>query len=300
MARYSIVGASGTVGAALLRSLPALLSDGDTIQAATSNHAKAGRSVDGVAWVHLDLVTGEGRDAALAGVDRLFMLSPPGHADQERLLAPLISEAAQRGLQKIVLMTALGVDASDGPLRRVELALERSGVPFNVLRPNWFMQNFHTFWRHPIVTTSSLPLPAGTAPVSFIDARDIGEVAARLLVDDRHAGRAFELTGPQALTHAEAAQVLSEAVGRRIAYLDVEPAVFHRDLVAAGLPADYADLLVQLMAFVKAGYNARVSPDVEALLGKPARSLAAYAREFRDTLAAGPGGYGRQPLQTVT
>jgi uncharacterized protein YbjT (DUF2867 family) len=286
MARYSIVGASGTVGSALLHSLSGLIAAGDTIQAITSDRAKAGRNVDGVSWVHLDLATGEGLTAALAATDRLFLLAPPGHPDQDRLLLPLISEAKRRGLQKVVLMTASGVESSDGPMRRVELALESSGLPFNIVRPNWFMQNFHTFWRHPIVTQSALPLPAGDAPVSFIDGRDIGEVAARLLVDDHHSGRAFELTGPQALTHAEAAQVLSEAVGRKITYTDIEPPVFHADLVAAGLPSDYADLLVQLMAFVRAGYNARVTQDVEAVLGKPARSLAAYARDFRGALAS--------------
>ncbi len=286
MARYSIVGASGTVGASLLHTLPGLLERGDTIQAITGDRAKAGRTVDGVQWVHLDLVTGEGLAPAFAAVDRLFLLSPPGHPDQERLLAPLIAEAARRGLQKVVLMTALGVEASDGPMRRAELALERSGVAFNLLRPNWFMQNFHTFWRHSIVTQDILPLPAGTAPVSFIDARDIGEAAARLLVDDRHSGRAFDLTGPEALTHAEAAQILSEAVGRTITYVDIDPPTFRGNLVAAGLPAAYADLLVELMAFVKAGYNARVTGDVETILGKPARSLAAYAGEFKGALAS--------------
>ena len=285
MTRYSIVGATGTVGTPLLHSLAGLIAAGDSIQAITSDRAKAGRSVDGVAWVHLDLATGEGLVPALANTDRLFLLSPPGHADQDRLLNPLIAEATRRGLQKVVLMTALGVDASDGPMRRVELALERSGLPHAIVRPNWFMQNFHTFWRHGIVTHDTLALPAGAAAVSFIDARDIGEVAARLLVDDRHARRAFDLTGPQAHTHAEAAQILSAAVGREIHYVDIDPAQFHRDLVAAGLPGDYADLLVQLMAFVKAGYNARVSPDVETLLGRPARTLAAYARESKDALA---------------
>jgi uncharacterized protein YbjT (DUF2867 family) len=89
-------------------------------------------------------------------------------------LGRLIDEARARRLEKVVLMSAMGADADpSAPLARAEQHLIASGLPWNVIRPNWFMQNFHTFWLHGITHANAVQLPTGTAKGSFIDARDI-------------------------------------------------------------------------------------------------------------------------------
>lgn len=142
MKRYLVVGASGSVGSDIVKRLRA---QGAGVRATTSRKSAAGTK-DGVEWVHANLASGEGVTQALDGVARAFFLAPPGYADQHALLSPLIAEAARRGLEKAVLMSAMGANAVDTtPFRRAEIALERSGVPYNIIRPNWFMQNFNTF-----------------------------------------------------------------------------------------------------------------------------------------------------------
>ena len=137
-------------------------------------------------------------------------MAPPGYVPQDHLLLPLIAQAKAAGVQKVVLMTAMGADAApDTPLRKAELALEASGIAWNTVRPNWFMQNFHTFWLHGIREQGRILLPTGTARGSFIDARDIADVAAELLLGEAHMNQAFDLTGSEALNHDEVAAVLS-------------------------------------------------------------------------------------------
>ena len=161
-----IVGASGTVGSELVRLLKA---DGYQTRAITSQKTKVGPG-----QVYANLATGESLSAAFEGVDRAYLLSPPGYADQYKILSPLIQEAKRRGLKKVVLMTAMGANANEAsPLRRAEVELEKSGLTYNIIRPNWFMQNFNTFWVQGIREQHVIALPAGTARTSFIDARDI-------------------------------------------------------------------------------------------------------------------------------
>jgi uncharacterized protein YbjT (DUF2867 family) len=150
--------------------------------------------------VQADRVTGAGLRAAFDGADRAFLLSPPGHVNQDELLGPVIDEARARGLKKVVLMSAMGANADEAaPLRKAEKQLEASGLPYNIIRPNWFMQNFNTFWLQGIVEQATVALPVGTAKGSFIDARDIAAVARKLLTSDTFANRDFDLTGPTAL-----------------------------------------------------------------------------------------------------
>ncbi|MBN8494643.1 MAG: NAD(P)H-binding protein, partial [Burkholderiales bacterium] len=223
-----------------------------------------------------------GLDAALEGADRAFVLSPPGYADQEALLAPVIERARARGLQKLVLMTAMGADADEAaPLRKAERRLEASGLAYNILRPNWFMQNFHTFWLHGIVTQDTIALPVGQAKGSFIDARDIAAVAARLLAGDAHANLAFDLTGAEALDHDQVAAILSREVGRTIRFQDIAPEAMLQGLVGAGLPLDYAEFLVLILGFFKAGYAERSTDAVQRITGRAPRRFEAYARDHR-------------------
>ena len=166
-------------------------------------------------------------------------------------------------------------------MRQAELALERSGLAWNVIRPNWFMQNFHTFWLHGIVTQQAIRLPVGDARTSFIDARDIAAVAAALLVRRDLDNQAFDLTGGEALTHAEVAALLSTALGRAIRFDDITPEEMRPGLLAAGLPADYTEFLLLILSFLKLGFAARTTPHVEAITGKRPRTFAQYAHDYR-------------------
>lgn len=269
-----VVGASGTVGSEIVRLLKA---DGARVRTTTSRKPQAGTE-----QVHLNLATGEGLSAAFEGVDRAFFLSPPGYADQYALLSPLVKEAQRRGLKKVVLMTAMGVNASDSiPFRRVELDLEKSGLNYNIIRPNWFMQNFNTFWVRGIREQGQIRLPAGNAKTSFIDARDISGVAAKLLVSDEFARQDFDLTGPKAVDHAEVAAAISKRIGKTITYQDVDPSELKTGLLAAGLPADYVEFMLVIMGYLREGYSARVTDNVQKILGRAPIPLEQYVADHR-------------------
>ena len=275
MSRILVVGASGTVGSELSRMLA---DQGETVVKTTS------RAATGADQVRVDLVSQAGVKAAFEGVDRAFLLSPPGHPNQEALLAPLIDEAQARGLKKVVLMTAMGANADENtPMRKAERRLEASGLAYNIIRPNWFMQNFNTFWLHGIQSAGQIFLPVGSAKGSFIDARDIAAVAARLLTSDAFANRDFDLTGSRALDHAEVAAILTKATGRAIGYTDITPEAMHQGLLGAGLPKDYADLLLMLLGFFKAGYAERTTDAVRQVTGQAPRTIEQYAQDYRNS-----------------
>ncbi len=273
MSTILVVGATGTVGSELSR---LLASAGHTVRKATS---RAPTEPD---QVHLNLLTGDGIDAAFKGVDRAFFLAPPGHSRQDLLLNPLVDAAAAHGLQKVVLMSAMGANADEAaPLRVAERHLEASGLAYNIIRPNWFMQNFNTFWLHGILSQGQILLPVGQAKGSFIDARDIAAVAAALLVSERFNGQDFDLTGPEALDHQQVAAVLTQASGKDIGYTDISPEQMREGLLAAGLPADYAEFLLLILGYFKAGYAERKTDAVQLITGQAPRSVAQYAADYK-------------------
>jgi uncharacterized protein YbjT (DUF2867 family) len=273
MSRILVVGASGTVGSEIARLLAA---QGQDVVKATS------RAPTAPDQARLDLVSRSGLDEAFNGVDRAFLLSPPGHVNQHELLQPLIDAARSRGLKKVVLMTAMGANADDSaPLRRAEKQLEASGLPYNIIRPNWFMQNFNTFWIHGILQQGKISLPVGSAKGSFIDARDIAAVAARLLTSDNFANRDFDLTGPAALDHDEAAAILSRETGRSITFQDIPPAAMLDGLLSAGLPRPYAEFMLLILGYFKAGYAQRTTDAVTQIVGRAPGSFEQYAKDYR-------------------
>lgn len=273
MSTILVVGASGTVGSALASLLE---SAGHTVRRATS------RAPQAEGQVQLDLQTQAGSAAALAGADAAFVMAPPGHVRQDLLLKPFIDQARAAGVAKLVLMSAMGANAFEAaPLRQAELHLERSGLAWNVIRPNWFMQNFSTFWLHGIQTQGKILLPTGTAKGSFIDARDIAAVAAALLSSSSFDRQAFDLTGPEALDHAQVAAVLSQVTGRPIVYEEIAPQALRPGLLQAGLPADYADFLLMILAAFKEGHAERTTDAVQAITGRAPGTLLQYAQDYR-------------------
>lgn len=283
MTRTLVIGATGTVGSAVVHEL---VQRGIPVRAVSSRAAAAPATpappATGVEWVRADIVSGDGVSEAFDGVSRAFVFAPPGHANQHELLIPLVARAKRAGLEKVVLMTAFGANANpEAPLRIAELALEASGLNYNILRPNWFMQNFNQAWLPGILASGKVHLPVGDAKASFIDTRDIGAVAARLLAEPGFDREAIDLTGPAALSVADAVAELSNAAGVTIGYEAITPEAMRAALLGAGLPAAYADFLVLIMGFLAAGYNAAVTDVVRRVLGRDPIAFARYAQDHR-------------------
>ena len=268
-----VIGASGQIGVTLADLLAA---QGQTVRRATS------RAPSRPGDVQVDMATREGLAAALAGADQLFLMCPPGVANQHELLIPAIDAAQAAGVRKVLMLSAMGANADDSiPLRRAELHLERAGLAWNVIRPNWFMQNFHTFWLHGIQTQGQIFLPVGHAKGSFIDTRDIAAVAAKLLSSDDFVNAAHDLTGSESLDHTQVAAILSAAAGRTIGYTDIPQDAMRQGLLGAGLPADYAEFLLVILGAFKAGYSERITDGVQRITGKAPIRLEQYAQDFK-------------------
>lgn len=266
-----VLGATGNVGQPLVAELVA---KGEKVKAAS----RSGKPVAGAEGVLFDFTDASTFGPVLEGVDRAYVLAPTGTLDILGTLMPFLKLAVERKV-KVVLQSVFGVDADDSiPYRQVELFLERSGVPYVILRPNWFTDNFQIFWLEGI-KHGVIAVPAGEGKSSFIDVRDIASSAAAALTSSKFDGQAFNLTGPEALSYDDAAVLLSKASGRTIAYTASSDADFIAMLTNAGVPQAYAEFLASIFHPVREGWTAAVSNAVQTLTGKAPRSVEAYAKE---------------------
>jgi uncharacterized protein YbjT (DUF2867 family) len=227
-----------------------------------------------------------GWDRVLDGVTALYLVP----LDGERLTRPFLARAGERGVRRVVLLSGRGADIpgylpGDNPLGTTHLdgeaALRESGLAWTVLRPGWFTQNFTEGFFAEAVRTGELRLPAGDGAVPFVDAEDIAAVAVAALTGEGHTGRAYELSGPRALTFAQAAAELSAASGRPLRYVPVSVAEFVRDQTASGVPEPEARWTAELFAPILRGEEERLSAGVRQALGRE-------PRDFADALRA-PG-----------
>lgn len=272
-----VYGAQGMVGHELV---DRLLTAGHEVFAGSRTPQK-GKKAPGLTWVPADAMNPALGTEVLEKVDRAFFISPPGFTDQFSVLNPWLENAKAVKLGKFVLMTAMGVEHAppEAPFRRLELALESSGLDWNILRPNWFMQNFQTFWISGILKDKKIYFPGGQAKASFIDARDIAAAAAALLLKDDHKNKALNITGPRAVSHDEVAAILSGATGLAISYVDISPEDFKAGLLSAGVPEDYAGFLVYIAGALKDGHASAVLGTVKDITGKEATSFEQYAKD---------------------
>jgi len=199
-----------------------------------------------------------------------------------------VDEAKRAGVKRIVKLSVIGA-AAEGFIfarwhRAVEKYIEASGLAWTFLRPNGFMQNVVNYMGETIRSQSAIYSPAGNAAASHIDARDIGAVGARVLTEKGHDGKAYELTGPAALTDGQIAEILSRVLGRTIRYVPISPEQYKQAAVAAGTPEGYADALVDLYRYYAEGKAAVVTPAVRELTGRDPTPFEQFARDHADKL----------------
>jgi len=273
-----VTGASGTVGSEVVKAL-----GGRSAGVRAGYRTRPQNVPAGVESVKLDYERPDTIRPALQGVDTLFLLS--NTVDPER---KVVDEAKRAGVKRIVKLSVIGA-AEEGFTfarwhRAVEKYIEASGLGWTFLRPNGFMQNVVTYMGETIRSQSAIYSPAGNAAASHVDARDVGAVGARVLTDKGHEGKAYELTGPAALTYGQIAEILSRVLGRTIGYVPISPEQYRQAAVAAGTPEGYADALVDLNRYYLEGKASVVTPSVRQLTGRDAIPFEQFARDYADKL----------------
>jgi uncharacterized protein YbjT (DUF2867 family) len=272
-----VTGATGTTGRELVA---ALLRRGAPVRALVRDAAR-GRDLlgDGVEFVEGDFDRPETVAAAFDGVERVYVLTPP-HPQQAVWERGVLAGAGRAGVGLVVRHSLQGADDAS-PMaaarlhRQSERELEASGLPFVILRPNFFDQTF----AGGMVVQGAMYTAAGDGRVSFVDARDVAEAAAAVLTGEGHEGRTYTLTGPEALTFAEAAAVIGEVTGRPVQHVDVPAEQLAAGMAQAGVPDWLAQDIAALQTAYAAGAGSEVTDDVRTLTGRDPRPFREFVRE---------------------
>lgn len=278
-----ITGASGNVGKEVLNQIA---QTGARIRAAYQSPAKAG-APSGVEIAIVDFNKPDTLKAALKGVDRVFLVGPPT-AQLPALERKAVDVFAGAGIRQLVKLSAMGGRGATFTRQHAESEdyILASGIPYTFLRPNGFMQNFINYNGQTINTQNAFYGSEADGRVSHIDIRDIGAVAVRVLTEDGHLGKAYTMTGPQALTNTEIAQKISAAAGREIRFVNLPPADLKRALLSAGLPEWNADALVDLQRLYREGKAAAITHDVEQIVGRKPIAFEQFLEDHRDAFQA--------------
>jgi uncharacterized protein YbjT (DUF2867 family) len=275
MKNILVTGATGSLGRAMVAVLKA---KGFAVRAAARNPAKLAFP-PGVTTVAFDYTNRASHAPALAGIEGLVLISPPLDPEVPAKVNPVIDAAKAAGIRHIVMVSAIGVDAVEGaPLRLVERHLMASGVPYTILRPNFFMENFSTGFLAPMVKGGGIYLAAENAKTSFISVADIAAVAA-VAFQEGLAGKEYTLTGPEALDHTAVTALISQATGKTVAYHAIPEEAMLAGMRGAGMPESAVQYAGMLYGATRAGYTAGVTPQVETLLKRKPTTFATFAQQ---------------------
>lgn len=277
--RILVTGASGNTGSAVVDNLRAA---GALIRTATPAELVS-PDVEHVLFDWADPAT---HPAALAGVERVYLIAPVGVADPVRLVEPFLDQALRTGVRRVVFLSSSAIEPGDPGLGKVDALVRARAPEWAVLRCAWFMQNF--VGTHPLADaireSGEIVTACGDGRLAFVDARDIGAAAAALLVADAAPQGELFVTGPEPLSYGDAAALVSEAIGRTVRHVSVSVEARATQYVDGGYDTDFASALAELDRAVRDGEQHFVSDTVERLTGRPPRSLRNFLAEHKGEL----------------
>jgi uncharacterized protein YbjT (DUF2867 family) len=223
---------------------------------------------------------------ALRGIERVYLIAPT--TEQLFAIEQLWAEEARKaGVRYVVKQSEIGADPrSLSPLLqhhgRAEEAIRTSGVPYTILRTLYFMQNFGPMYAHSILTSGMIYAPLANARISYVDARDVGAVAAHLLTEEGHQGQEYEVTGPEALSGGQLAELFSAVLGVPVRYTAISDEEAQEALLQR-YPAWTAHAVCTLLQFYRQGGGARVTRVIEDITGHQPRTVVTYLTEHRQS-----------------
>jgi len=284
-----ITGASGSVGREVVREM---LKTGEEFRAMYRSNEEAAKAPAAVKTLIADFSDEASLRKAFEGVERVFLVCSPIQELVE-LEGNVIEAAKKAGVKQIVLNSALGAGDYDKSFpswhRKVEDKLKASGMEFAILRPNGFMQNILAFLAPSIRAQGAFFDAMGDAKTSLVDVRDVAAVTAKALTGDGHAGKTYELNGPEAVTQDEIAKRIAEKSGRAVKHVNIPREAHQKAMLDLGMPEWQVKALIELQDYYVSGRAATVDGLIAKILGRPERTLDAFltenAGEFREQAA---------------
>ncbi|MGZ3236899.1 MAG: SDR family oxidoreductase [Burkholderiaceae bacterium] len=275
-----VTGATGNVGSALINTLRKSARAADVVAAV---HA-GGRAVDGVASRTVDFADARSLQNAMDGVGTLFLLLPLAET-MVSWTKNAVDAAKKAGVKHIVRLSGVGAEPNSPYLilrthGEADDYVKASGIPYTILQPVSFMQNFVNYNSHSIKQDGAFYQAQADGKVSFIDVRDIGDVAAAIVQNPTaNRGKTYTLTGPQALSNEEVAARITDAIGTPVKYINVAPEAAIQAMQNMGMPQWNVDALASLNELIRKGHSSQVTSDVSAVVGRSARNFDAFAKE---------------------
>ena len=284
-----ITGAAGNVGGAVLDNLGTTDAD---VRALTRDEAKAESLRDrGVEAVVGDFLKPKTLGPALEGVSTVFLLTPI-HPEQVPQASNVIEAARKSANDPRIVRLSVHQASHEAPTRisrqhaEIEDKLTSSGLPYTLLRPQSYMQN--TLMTAPAVASEGrIYQPFEDGRLGMIDARDIGEVASKVLSEEGHEGKTYTLTGPAAISFYDVAGALSEILGKEVSYVPTSLERAKEAMLSRGIPEWRADALNEYAKAHSEGYSDWTTDDVEQLTGHPATSYKSFASDFAQAFGGG-------------
>ena len=290
-----MTGATGTVGSEVVKQIVSKPAE-NSIRAAVHLKNKADRIRHfinkGVEIVELDYMKPDTITKALNNMDKLFLqtLPVPNVVD---ICSYIVKEAKKNDVNHIVKLSAMGADSQSGvTILRLhgeeENIIKDSGIPYTFLRPPAFMQNFITQFGQTIKTQNAFYVPAGDAKMSFVDVRDIAMIAANILMNSngnenkQYMNKAYEITGPEALTYSQVAEIISDEVGRKITYIDIAEDTAREGLKQIGMDDWSINIMIELFSTIRGGYGSETTEAVEDITGRRPISMTEFANDYAE------------------
>lgn len=220
---------------------------------------------------------------AFDGCDAAYIVAPTDRTDHLAVMQPMLEEAMERGVGRFVLLSSSILEPGGPMMGGVHAWLARNASDWAVLRPSWFMQNFSEGPHAATIREEGVIYSAtGNGRVGFIDADDIAATAAALLAAKAPFNADAVLTGPVALSYAEAAAIITGAVGRAVRHIAIDPSDLTARFVAQGLSREYAEALASLDTAIAAGAEDRSTTFVEQIVGQQPTSFQTFAERVME------------------
>lgn len=289
MSMILVTGASGTVGSVVLKEV---LKTGKSVKAMYRSRDDAARVPAGTPTVIADFADKASLVRALDGVDTIYLVCSPVR-ELVQLECNMVDPCREAGVRHIVLNSALG--ASDYPKsfpswhRKVEDKHKASGIEYTILRPNSFMQNILMYNAPSIRAQGVFYLAMGDAKISFVDVRDVARVAAKALTSTGHAGKTYELNGPEALNYTAVAEKISKASGQKVSFVNIPVDAQRKAMLDMGMPEWQVTALLDLQAYYTGGQGGEVDGVLAGLLGGRPATMDQFLAENADQFKAQAG-----------